>query len=109
MAVFVGLINTRVIKASEIAGRIALTMTRSQKDRSLPAKRKYIWWEETDVTQAQRCKGETPRDCGLQSSGDTTRVGQTQPVDSTTVNSPPAPTDVLEDLSEVAESLKQYH
>lgn len=51
MAVSVGLINTHVIKASKIPGRIALTMTLSPKDRSLPAKKKYIWWEETDVTK----------------------------------------------------------
>lgn len=51
MTVCVGLINTRVIKATEIPGRIALRMTHSQKDRSLPAKKKYIWWEETDVTK----------------------------------------------------------
>lgn len=51
MTVFVGLINTHVIKAPEIPGKIAPMMTCSQEDRSFPAKKKYIWWEKIDVAK----------------------------------------------------------
>lgn len=102
--VFAGLINTHVIKAPEIPGGIAPTIT--------PSPKKFAGEEEIRLVGRDRCgqvlihKQETPQDGDLQGPDDTTQVGQTQPIDTTAVNSQ---TNELEELSEFAESPKQHH
>lgn len=93
MTVFAGLINTHVIKAPDIRGRMDPTMTHSQEDRSLLAKKNTPGEKRQDVTKCIDTR--RPR---LRSPDGETQVRQTQPVDTVTANPPSAQTYTREDL-----------